>query len=269
MAGLTRAGAVELDRMDQTHLENIWHDTVEPFRVIGDAWKNDRQQFTQETLRAINLAFNPVLADEHGKRYFNGRSVIYWTGLGMLTWGAISACDYIWNRQPDGIPGPGGDSNPTPESLCNSLVQIAAVNSVDVAVSAPEWQAAGIDKSQLQQDIDCFAPDGGILSVAEVIKFGPNPGDIIAQLAWSKGGEVIPLLAVPGAQVDDLQLVQFLDPKTSQWEALGPDQAQAQLAAVNINSITGDIEPENNGAVVTATRDFNQNISFQIVNPDG
>jgi len=178
------------------------------------------------------------------------------TGGLLLIGGLLAGC----LPKPPGPEGGGGDNNTNTDSLCPNLLRIAAANSVDVAVSGPAWQAA--DQVQLQQDIACFAPAAGVLTVGEVLT------DAV-QLAWAKGGEVKPLLAVPGTQVDDLQLVNFLDPHTGQWEALSPDRAQTSLTAVNINSASGEIEAEDSGATITATRDFNGNISFQIVNPDG
>lgn len=189
---------------------------------------------------------------------------VYSSGL-LLLGGLIAGC----TPKPPGPDNGGGDTdnNPDTDSLCPNLLRIAAANSVDVASRLPAWQAA--DKVELEQDLACFAPEASSLTIGEILTVGQNAGEEVVQVAWSRGGEVIPLLAVPGAQVDDLQLVQFFNPKASQWEALGPDQAQAQLAAVNINSATGDIETESSGAMIKATRDFNKDISFQIVNPDG
>ncbi len=195
-------------------------------------------------------------------------------GSGLLFLGGLLAGCVPKPSGPEGGGGAGGDSNSNTDSLCPNLLRIAAANSVDVAVPAPAWQAA--DQAQLQENLACFMPLSASLTVGEILTVGQNAGSEIVQLAWARGGEVKPLLAVPGATVDvnndgtpDLQLVNFLDPHTGQWEALSPDQAQTQLAAVNINSATGDIEAEESGVMITATRDFNQNISFQIVNPDG
>ena len=210
--------------------------------------------------------FNTVAENDYRPDSFTklAKTAIYGGGL-LLISGLLAGCA----PKPPGLDGGGGgdgNNNSNTDSLCPNLLRLAAANSVDVASRLPAWQAA--DRVELEQDFACFAPASASLTIGEILPVGPNAGDEVIQLAWSRGGEVIPLLAVPGAQIDDLQLVQFFDPKTSQWEALSPDQARTQLTAVNINSATGDIEAEESGVIITATRDFNNNISFQLVNPD-
>ena len=219
--------------------------------------------------------FNSIAENDYKPDTFLklSRTVIYGSGL-LLLGGLLAGC-VPKPPNPDGGGGD-GDSNSNTDSLCPNLLRIAAANSVhiDGVSRLPSWQAA--DPAKIQEDLVCFVPEATPLTIGQILTVGPNPGEEVIQLAWARGGEVTPLLAVPGETVDvnsdgtpDLQLVNFLDPHTSQWEALSPDQAQAQLAAVNINSASGDIEPEGSGVTIIATRDFNKNISFQIVNPDG
>ena len=219
--------------------------------------------------------FNSITENDYKPDTFSklSRTVIYGSGL-LLLGGLLAGCV---PKPPNPDNGGGdGDSNSNTDSLCPNLLRIAAANSVhiDGVSRLPSWQAA--DPAKIQEDLVCFVPEATPLTIGQILTVGPNPGEEVIQLAWARGGEVTPLLAVPGETVDvnsdgtpDLQLVNFLDPHTSQWEALSPDQAQAQLAAVNINSASGDIEPEGSGVTIIATRDFNKNISFQIVNPDG
>lgn len=271
---ITAHTEAEGQRRERDHWENNLHDLLEPLRIVRDAHRDNPAQFRQELVRALDSAFNPFPKGPDGKKHFNGKALVYWTGLGLLIGGTVSACNRFLNPQPDGTLGPDGNSQPTPESLCNSLLRIAAANSVDVAVTVPVWQAAAASsgRTQLDEQLACYMPattPKSVLVAGEVIPVGPEPGNEVVQLAWAGGGEVIPILAVPGAQVDDFQLVQFLDPWSDQWEALGSDQARTSLAAVNINAATGKIEADDNGAVVTATRDSNGDISFQITTPDG
>jgi len=224
--------------------------------------------FVADYSEGVNLAeFNTIAENDYRSDAFTklSRRAIY--GSGLLFFGLLLAGCAPKPPGPEGGGGVGGDSDSNTDSLCPNLLRMAAANSVDVAVGIPAWQVA--DQVQLQEDLACFVPESISLTVGEILTVGPNAGSEVVQLAWASGGEVKPLLAVPGAQIDDLQLVNFFSPKTSQWEALGPDQAQTSLTAVNINVATGDIEAESSGTVIKATRDFNQNISFQIVNPDG
>ena len=181
--------------------------------------------------------------------------MILWAGLSMLFFGLASCMNGI---------------------DCPRLLQAAAANSVDAAVSYPAWQKAG---KGLESEFNCMLPEGPdkpILKVSAVAPGGPDSDDEIIQLALSSPqGGVESLLAVPAGAVDgnsdgqpDFQLMKFFSPKIGSWQAVTPDQVKTTLPEAYLNSATGQIELENSGAVLTATR-ANGTISLEIQFPDG
>ncbi len=201
-----------------------------------------------------NIAFTLFSKNEHDNRNVHCRALILWAGLSMLFFGLASCMNAI---------------------DCPSLVQADAANSVNAAVTYPVWRKAG---KGLERELNCMLPEGPdkpILKVSAVAPGGPDSGDEIIQLALSYPQGVEPLLAMPAGAVDadnngqpDFQLMKFFSPKIGSWQAVTPDQVKTTLAEAYLNSATGQIELENSGAVLTATK-ANGTISLEIQFPDG
>ncbi|MEK7622336.1 MAG: hypothetical protein AAB430_00565 [Patescibacteria group bacterium] len=211
--------AAEYARISRTHLENWWHDTAEPVRIVREAIKENPQQFWQETGRALDLAFDPFPKDEVGDRHFNlqgfnGRSIVYWSGLALV----ITACVGAYNsvKDPDG----GGQSDAL--SLCATLQKEALIHSVDLA--AP----SGADQVVMGAAVACFDVNGAAMPD---LRMTEKNGELVG-LEWqaAKDAKATPMLAIPVESVDldkdgksDYQLYKMVGAQISLdgWKAAG------------------------------------------------
>lgn len=169
--------AAEYARMGRTHWENFKHDTAGPVRIIREAWKNNREEFLSETGEALKQAFSPVLKGPDGKMHFNGRSVVYWSGLSML----IAAGAGVYKYANDS----GGDSGSADAlSLCAVLQKQAVEHSVDIVAPMNADKTAAVDCFVAKTDLQ--AGSGGVLGIEADTGYGGK----------------VQLLAVPVKEID-------------------------------------------------------------------
>ena len=200
------------NRSQRTHIENWWHDTVEPINIIRQAFRKDNPQFWLEMKNAANFAFNPFPRGEDGNRHFNPRALVYW-GLVAL---AASCLPKVKGHSASSNPG-GSDNNSdtTAADLCNNLVRIAAASSVDMAVGPQAWiGASDSNHADLEKQLDdCGSPDGSVeinqLLIAAVLPGTAANGDEVMLMDLVHAGNQpedvshTSLLAISVGQIDD------------------------------------------------------------------